>query len=143
MHIVPHKHGPVLGRVWGFVDLLSNHLAQPRLLSEPLAGRACNRMPTDLDSAGLAIDFDLARGDRVGRLAEAKFLLDLELPFQKTVFSGTASVCGSPKLVLLQSDPQERAQLASGRLPARVRLVLIAVALMTEHVAGCLCRKLI
>lgn len=87
MHIVPYKHGPVLRRVRGLVDLVGDHLAQPGLLGEPFSCRPSHGMPAQLDGAGLAIDSDLTARDYVGSLAEAKFLGNHKFAFEKIVFS--------------------------------------------------------
>lgn len=86
--VVTHQHGPVLGRVRTLVDLLGDGPAQSSLLGEPLAGGPGDGVPTQLDDARVAVDFDVGRGHDVGFLAEAKLVFDVKGAFEEVVFAG-------------------------------------------------------
>lgn len=79
VRVVADEDCPVLGRVWVVVDALGDHLAQTRVLGEPLAGEPADGVPADLDIARLAIADGLCDGHDVGRLAEAGGALEGQL----------------------------------------------------------------
>lgn len=92
MHVVSHEDRPMLRWIWRLVDLFCDHLAQPGLFGKPLSCWSSHRMPTQLNSAGLSIDFDLIPRNDVRSLAKAQFLGDLELALEQIVFSTEALV---------------------------------------------------
>lgn len=56
-------------------DLFRDALPEPRLLCEPLAGHASNRMPAKLDLAWLAVDFGHAMRHDIRCLTESEGVL--------------------------------------------------------------------
>lgn len=79
VRVVADQHRPVLRRVRVAVDLVRDHLAQARLLGEPLPGEAADGVPADLDRARGAVAPRLRDGDGVGDVAEAGGALEGEL----------------------------------------------------------------
>ena len=95
MTVSAHQHRPVLRRVRILIDLLRDLLAQPRLLSKPLASQPSNGVPTNQDGAQFPVDISLTGRYHVGLVAEAKGLLEHDLALQRfllalceAIFSG-------------------------------------------------------
>ena len=89
MHIVIHQHRPMLRRVRVIVDVFCNHLPQSRLLREPLAARANNRMPSYMHGAQPTTYRGLAWRNNVGLLSKANRMLDEELALQRLILTMT------------------------------------------------------
>lgn len=82
------EDGPVLRRVRVPVDLVGDHLAEARLLGEPLAREAADGVPPDLDGARRAVEQRLRHGDGVGLVAEPDGMLEGELAFVEVLLAG-------------------------------------------------------
>lgn len=80
------------------MDFFRDHLAQPGLFCEPLAGGASYRVPAQLDSTRFLGDIDLTRRDNAWPLAKSQLVLQGELSFEHIVLAGVRSAvvyCGS------------------------------------------------
>lgn len=99
MDVVPHEHGPVLGRVRRLVNLLGDEATQPRLLGKPLARGPRDGVPAESDGAGLAVDLDVAWRDHIGLLAETEIVLDGELRLEEVVLPMGCCFCVSQLFV--------------------------------------------
>jgi hypothetical protein len=85
MRIFTDEHRPVLRWIWVVIDALSDHLAQPRVLGEPLPGQSADGMPANLDVARLRVMDGLRDGHDIGRLAKAGRALEGQLAFRKVL----------------------------------------------------------
>lgn len=81
MRIVANENCPMLCGIWIFVDLLGDHLPKSSLFSEPLASKATDWMPANLDRPKRSIDDWLCYGDRIGLAAKTYSMLQRYFTF--------------------------------------------------------------
>jgi len=91
MHVITDQHGPMLRRIRVAVNLLGDHLAEPRPLREPLARQSADRVPADEDLARLVIKFWVALGDDVGRRTEPNRFLQTRFTLREALLAGTSA----------------------------------------------------
>ena len=86
MRKITHKHRPMLRWIWVLMDRLRDFLPQSRLLSEPLAPKPADRMPSNLNKALVAVHLcDTVRND-IGLLAKTQGMFKYHLPLEHAVF---------------------------------------------------------
>lgn len=85
VRVVADQHGPVLRRVRVRPDLLRDHLAQARLLGEPLAREPSDRVPADLDLAVRAVGYGLLGRHGIWSVAQAQALLQRQFALQEAL----------------------------------------------------------
>lgn len=68
------------------MDLLRDHLPEPRLLGEPFTRESGNRVPTNLNGSRLSGNVDLARRYNVWLVAQSEGLLELKFSLQEFLF---------------------------------------------------------
>lgn len=79
VRILSNKYGPMLRRVRVVPDPLRDHLPQAGVLREPLSGEAADRVPSDLDRPGRAVEDGLRDGNDIWLVAEADGVFESEL----------------------------------------------------------------
>lgn len=79
VRILSNEYGPMLRRVRVVPDPLRDHLPQAGVLREPLSGEAADRVPSDLDRPGRAVEDGLRNGNDIWLVAEADGVFESEL----------------------------------------------------------------
>jgi hypothetical protein len=85
--VIIHEHGPVLRRVGILADVLGDHLSEAGLLGKPLARKAGDGVPANLDGAVLPDENGLARRYDARFAAKPERFLELELPLEQLILS--------------------------------------------------------
>jgi hypothetical protein len=107
--ILTHEYSPMLGWIRILIDPLGDHLAEPRVFGEPLASDAADRMPTDLDGAGLTVESGGCQRDDIGRLAEADRMLEGQLTLVEVFLAAeTESASLNENSIIISPGPQRR-----------------------------------
>lgn len=106
MGVIADKNSPVLRRIRILVDLIRDHLAQPRPLGKPFPGQAADRVPSHLNGSRLSVKTGLGYRNGIRLAAQPDCVLQRKFALGQVLLPAVAlgSQSGVARLFSLSVD---------------------------------------